>query len=331
MMKLFFRTNQGFTITELMIALVLGTFLVGGILSVYVGNVRTSQVNTMMSQAQQASQISFQLLTRDFQHAGFTGCGNMISERVVNVLRVNGSDWWAHWNKFNGVTAYAGLQGYETGNSEIKTITGSSITPVSDAVRMMYGRGVSASVVSHNISASPPVLKVNQNVPQFRTNDIVLACDAKMAVIFQLTNVVNTTLEHAENVGVPGNGSANFGFGVNGVNIPQALTPDAGMVVPLESVAWFVGTEGGVSSLYRSALVGNTPKAEMVLSNVRNLDIQYLRHNQANYVDANVISNANAWPEVVAARVTIEMQDDPKMPMPVEMRTISQVINLRNH
>lgn len=330
MMQKFFRSNQGFTITELMIALVLSTFLVGGILSVYVGNVRTNQVNTMMSQAQQASQISFQLFARDFQHAGFTGCGNMISERVVNVLRVNANDWWAHWNEFPVGAAYAGLQGYEAGDSKIKTISGSAITPVSDAVRMMYGRGDSASVVSHNLASNPP-LRINQNIPQFRKDDIVLACDSKMAVIFQLTNVIDKALYHDKDVGTPGNGSLDFGFGVNGVRIPQALTPDAGMVVPLESVAWFVGTEGGVNSLYRSALVGNKPEIEMVLSGVSTLDIQYLRHNQANYVDANVINNANAWPEVVAARVTIVMQNDPKMPTPDDMRTISQVINLRNH
>lgn len=100
------KLSRGFTITELMIALVLSAFLVGGVVSVYVANVRTSQVNDVMSQAQQASQISFQLLTRDVQHSGFTGCGNMISERVVNVLGISGADWWAHWNQFGGVTAY---------------------------------------------------------------------------------------------------------------------------------------------------------------------------------------------------------------------------------
>lgn len=319
--------SRGFTITELMIALVLSTFLVGGILSVYVANVRTNRVATVMSQAQQASQISFQLLTRDAQHAGFTGCGNMISERIVNVLNVTADDWWAHWNQFGGATAYAGLQGYEAGS--VPTFAGSAITPVgsADAVRMMYGRGVSASVVSHNLGAAPP-LRINQNLPGFRANDVVIACDSKMAVIFQITNVSGTGLSHGVGVGTPGNTSNNFGFGVNGVTIAQALTPDAGTVVPLESVAWFVGVQDGVSSLYRTALIGNKVVPEMVLSGVDDMQIQYLQVGHANYVDVNGV---DAWADVVAIRVTLVMQNDMETPMPLEMRTISQVINLRNH
>ncbi len=319
--------SRGFTITELMIGLVLSTFLVGGILSVYVANVKTNQVATVMSQAQQASQISFQLLTRDAQHAGFTGCGNMISERIVNVLNVTANDWWAHWNEFGGATAYAGLQGYEAG--AVPAFAGSSITPVgtADAVRMMYGRGVSASVVSHNLGTNPP-LRINQNLPGFKANDVVIACDSKMAVIFQLTNVAGTGLSHAVGVGTPGNISNNFGFGVNGVTIAQALTPDAGTVVPLESMAWFVGTQDGVSSLYRTALIGNKLEPEMVLSGVENMQIQYLRVGNANYVDANAVNN---WADVVAIRVTLVMQNNMDTPLPLEMRTISQVINLRNH
>lgn len=319
--------KSGFTITELMIALVLSTFLVGGVLSVYLSNVRTNQVTTMMSQAQQSSQISFQLITRDVQHAGFTGCGNMISERVVNVLRITAADWWAHWNQFGGTTAYAGLQGYESGS--VPSFVGSGITPVSgtDAMRMMYGRGISASVVNHVLTNNPP-LTINNNTPGFKRNDIVVACDSKMAAIFQITDVAGNNLSHAVNVGTPGNNSNNFGFGVNGVTIPQALTPDAGMIVPLESMAWFVGLQNGESSLYRASLVGNKIEPEMVLAGVEDLEIQYLQVSHSNYVDANAVA---AWEDVVAIRVTIVMKNDSQTPMPIEMRTISQVINLRNH
>ena len=323
------KLSRGFTITELMIALVLSAFLVGGVVSVYVANVRTSQVNDVMSQAQQASQISFQLLTRDVQHAGFTGCGNMISERVVNVLRVGGPDWWAHWNQFGGVTAYSGLQGYESSNTAIPSFAGGGVVPVatSDAIRMMYGRGVSASVVSHNLAANPPLV-INQNMAGIVDNDIVIGCDSKMAVIFQVTAVAGNNVRHEVGVGAPGNNSNNFGFGANGVNIPQTLTPDAGMIVPLESMAWFVGTENGVNSLYRVALVAGAMRNEIILSGVEDMELQYLERGGANYINANAV---NAWEDVVAMRVTLVMQNNAQTPVSLNMRTISQVINLRNH
>lgn len=328
------KLTRGFTITELMIALVLSVFVVGGVVSVYIANVRTSKVNDMMSQAQQSSQISFQLLTRDVQHAGFTACGNMISERVVNVLAVNAGNWWAHWNPVvqqppnpPQVVPTAGLFGYE---QPVNTLfAGANVVPKpnSDAIRMMYGRGVSASVVSHNFANNPPLV-INQNAPGLVANDIVIGCDAKMATIFQLTSVVGNNLRHDVGPGNPGNNSNNFGFGANGVNIPQTLTPDAGMIVPLESMAWFVGTNQGVSSLYRVALVAGQMRNEIILSGVEHMQLQYLQLGNANYENAN--PNI-VWPNVVAVRVTLLMQNNAQTPMSLNMRTISQVINLRNH
>ena len=132
---------------------------------------------------------------------------------------------------------------------------------------MMYGRGISASVVSHNLGANPPLV-INQNQPRIVANDIVIGCDSKMAVIFQVTGIAGNNISHAVGVGAPGNNHNNFGFGANGVNIPQSLTPDAGIIVPLESVGWFIGTEGGVSSLYRVALIGGVMRNEIILSGV---------------------------------------------------------------
>jgi type IV pilus assembly protein PilW len=320
---------RGFTLTELMIALVLSAFLVAGIGSVYVANVRTSQVNNFMSQNQQASQISFQLITRDAQHAGFTGCGNMISERVVNALRIDASHWWAHWNQFGGVTIYSGLQGYESAASAVPSFGGAGISPKtgSDAVRMMHGRGTSASVVSHNLAANPPLV-INQNLARIATNDIVIGCDSKMAVIFQVTDISGNNIRHAIGAGSPGNNHNNFGFGANGTNIPQSLTPDAGIIVPLESVAWFVGTENGVSSLYRVALIAGSMRNEVILSDVDDMELQYLQLGNPNYVNANAVT---AWEEVVAIRVTLVMANNTDNPVAENLRTISQVINLRNH
>ncbi|MBU2223618.1 MAG: prepilin-type N-terminal cleavage/methylation domain-containing protein, partial [Gammaproteobacteria bacterium] len=84
--------RRGFTLIELMVSMLLGTFLIGGVIGVYIANSRTNQVNEQMGQVQQASQVSFQLLSRDVQHAGYAGCANIISTRVVNVL--NPQPWW---------------------------------------------------------------------------------------------------------------------------------------------------------------------------------------------------------------------------------------------
>ncbi|WP_208933531.1 PilW family protein [Rheinheimera sp. F8] len=313
-----YRANIGFTLTELMIALLLGSFLVAGVVGVYVSNIQTAQVQQRLMQSQQSSQVSFQLLSRDAMHAGFSGCGNMITQRVVNVLNPPLA-WWAVWT--------AGIQGHEQG--AVPQFAGAGIPPVAgtDGVQLMYGRGTSASIVSHNVTAVPPLV-INQNVAGIVANDIVLACDSKMAVIFQVTAIAGNNISHAVGAGGPGNASLNFGFGANGVNFQQSLAADAGTVMPLETVGWFVGTNADGNSLYRVALVAGQMRAEEILPGVENLQVQYLSRDTANYVDANAVPD---WEQVVALRATLTLANDAKMPVAAGLRTFTQVINLRNH
>lgn len=313
-----YRVNAGFTLTELMVALVLGSFMIAGVVGVYVSNVQTAQVQQKLMQSQQSSQVSFQLLSRDAMHAGFSGCGNMIPQRVVNVLNPP-LEWWGIWT--------AGIQGHEQG--AVPQFAGTGISPLAgtDGVQFMYGRGTSASIVSHNVTGVPPMV-INQNVAGIVEKDIVIGCDSKMAVIFQVTAIAGNTISHAVGAGTPGNASLNFGFGANGVNFPQSLAADAGTVMPLETVGWFVGTGTSTNSLYRVALIAGKVQIEEVLPDVDNLQVQYLSRGAANYVNANAVTS---WEDVVALRVTLTLANDTRMPVAAGLRTFTQVINLRNH
>ncbi len=312
------KQQAGFTLTELMVALVLGSFLVAGVVGVYVSNIHTAQVQQRLMSSQQASQISFQLLSRDAMHAGFSGCANMITQRVVNVLNPPLA-WWAVWT--------AGIRGYEQGAVPQFSPAGITPKPGTDGVQLMYGRGTSASIVSHNVTGVPPLV-INQNVAGIVANDIVMACDSKMAVIFQVTAIAGNNISHAVGGGAPGNASLNFGFGANGVNFQQSLSADAGTVMPLESVGWFVGENSDGNSLYRVTLVAGQLRTEEILNGIENLQIQYLSRNAANYVNAPAVAD---WEQVIALRATLTLENDPKMPVAAGLRTFTQVINLRNH
>ncbi len=310
------QAGRGFTLIELMVSMLLGTFLIGGVVGVYIANSRTNLVNEQMGQVQQASQVSFQLLGRDVQHAGYVGCSNIISSRVVNVL--NPQPWWANW--------VGGVQGYETG--AIPNFTAGAIPPLAntDGLHLMYGRGVSSSVVAHNAVAVPPLV-INQNLGGIVANDILLGCDSRMAVIFRATAVAGNNISHAIGGGAPANSTLNFAIAPDGSLFQQNLSNDAGTVMPLESVGWFVGTQAGINSLYRVALVAGTPQIEEVVQNVQDLQLQYLIQGASNYVDANLVAD---WGEVMSIRATLTLADNPTMPMALGIRQISQVINLRN-
>jgi type IV pilus assembly protein PilW len=119
----------------------------------------------------------------------------------------------------------------------------------------------------------------------------------------------------------------NFGVAPDGSLFQQNISNDAGSVMPLESVGWFVGTQGGINSLFRVALVAGVAQIEEVVQNVQDLQLQYLVQGGNDYIDANLVVD---WGAVMSIRATLTLADNPAMPMALGIRQISQVINLRN-
>ncbi len=67
------RPAAGFSLVELMVAVVLGLFLVIGLISLIVSNTRTRSELDKSSQQIENGRFALQLLSEDIQHAGFTG------------------------------------------------------------------------------------------------------------------------------------------------------------------------------------------------------------------------------------------------------------------
>ena len=59
------RKQRGFSLVELMIALVLGLMVIGGVTSVFLSNKQSFRTNTALSQVQENSRIAFELMARD--------------------------------------------------------------------------------------------------------------------------------------------------------------------------------------------------------------------------------------------------------------------------
>lgn len=77
-------TNQnGVTLIELMISMVIGIFLVGAIGSVYLASQETYRVSELVSRMQDSGRVAMQILTEDLQMAGFLG--NSMNPNFVTV------------------------------------------------------------------------------------------------------------------------------------------------------------------------------------------------------------------------------------------------------
>ena len=65
--------QRGFSLVELMVAIVLGLFLVGGLASLLVSNVRTRSEFDKSSRQIENGRFAVELISEDVQHAGFIG------------------------------------------------------------------------------------------------------------------------------------------------------------------------------------------------------------------------------------------------------------------
>jgi type IV pilus assembly protein PilW len=68
--------QTGFTLVELMIAMLLGAFLIGGILQIFIGSRQTYRMQENLSRLQENGRFAMDFITRDNRMMGFQGCAS---------------------------------------------------------------------------------------------------------------------------------------------------------------------------------------------------------------------------------------------------------------
>ncbi|SNY54524.1 type IV pilus assembly protein PilW [Arsukibacterium tuosuense] len=299
------RASQGFTLVELMIALVLGLVLLGGVIGVFLSNQTTNRVNNELASLQSSARLAFQLMSQDIRSAGFAGCNN--STRFVSVI--GGAPPWSQWQ--------GGLQGFGAGTNG-----------VSQSIRLMYGAGASASVSSH----VPPVLNLNEATP-LQAGEIAMLCDDTLAAIFQVSATAANTVSHA--VGAPLNCSEDLGYQSPFVCAdarPRVFLGGA-MLMRFESALWLVAPstdDPAINSLYREIIIGGNLVREEVLFGVTSLNLAYQDGNQP--FGPAPFSAAVDMGNVTGVQVSLVMDPDAftNADLPIEMRTIEFFAAVRN-
>ncbi len=178
-------TQLGVTLIELMIAMVIGIFLVGGVLQVFSSARQTYRVHDATSRMQESGRMALEVLSRDIRMADFWGC---VSNRakLVNNLDITGTGFVDYLNA--GVTGDEG----DSGAPDSLTIRGGFDAGI--VVEPPYGPQTSADI------------KVN-NGSLLSQGDIVMVSDCTSGDIFQVTNATPTAgvLIHNTGNSSPGN------------------------------------------------------------------------------------------------------------------------------
>jgi len=68
--------QTGFTLIELMIAMLLGAFLIGGVMQIFIGSRQTYRMQENLSRLQENGRFVMDFITRDNRMMGFQGCAS---------------------------------------------------------------------------------------------------------------------------------------------------------------------------------------------------------------------------------------------------------------
>lgn len=315
--------QRGFSLIELMIALLLGLLVVGAAGSVFLANKRVYAASETLNRVQENSRVSFEMMARDVREAGGSPCGN--SSKFVNIIQGSSTNWWSMFGD--------GLRGYDGGSA-----AGAGSAPVTNAVAGtdaldLFGGSTTGGdyVITESKTPSAELGITSASDPTLSglaDGDIAIACNTKFTIAFQITGVSGTSLkvQHNGGNGTPGNCGQNFQYdtptncnGASGGGTYCFTTPTSScdkfdnipaVLTKLGGIRWYIGSNGrGSTSLYRaqfdSKAIGAAPtvlSTEEVAEGVSDLQLQYRSLGGTTFVSAPSVAN---WKTVTAVQLRV--------------------------
>ena len=299
------RCARGFTMIELMVAMLLGLIVIAGVISVFLAGQQTYRTNEALGEVQDGSRTAFEMLTRDLRYAAFTGCDNT-NGRLANVLNSNTTLWYANWA--------SPLQGFDDASTDsaLSGITGSG-APVAGTSSVRILSTVNTDVSVGSASGSPTSFNINAASTQLAAGDIVMVCDFDHATLLQVASYAGTSVGfNATASPAPGNCSTGLGYPTicNSAGNAYTFLPNA-RVGLMTAVDWYIGTNPlGGQSLYRlpvtyAAAGVSVSTPQEIVRNVTRMKIGYLQSPGTSFTTAALVTG---WAAVNAAQVTLTLQ-----------------------
>ena len=177
------KPQAGLSIIEIMVALLVSTILLGGVIQIYVGNQRTSRVGDGLAQLQESARFAVDQISEDIRTAGYLGCVD--SRKSANVV-ANGVDGT---NPVN--TAIRGFVADTDGDlspTPPATLTTTTNLPIANSDVVMIQRASSASMqLSTAMTSETDHVRVGTNNLGVGSDQVLLISDCDRAVIFRVT------------------------------------------------------------------------------------------------------------------------------------------------
>ena len=298
-MKNFVR-QKGITLVEVMVALLIGLFLVGGVAQVYMTNQSTYRFAEAVSRIQENGRFALDMIAQDLRTGRFWGCApydpdNL--ENLVNNLNSGNPDYDPLLHDFIGRGSLEGSENDGLNGSDSLIVRGIKSSQAS--VRQPYNSPTSADVhvtITNTLEAG----------------DFVMISNCEGADIFQVTGVGASTssdqiaLSHTT-AGTPGNTNAGACSAGGGAHCLSRTYGADAIVSELQTVVYSIAAgANGAPTLWRSENGVN----EELIDGVEAMQVLYGVDTDNDgsvnrYLDSDAVADMNA---VIALRVLLLLQ-----------------------
>jgi len=299
--------QQGLSLVELMVAMVISLILLAGIIQIYIANSQTNRVQEANARVQENGRFAVQFLARDVRGAGYSGC--VPTELLqVDIRASDGSEDDVPSSE-DSLEGFDGLDSANPWNAVAGT----------DAVSLTGAMNANAKLAG-NMTSDNANIQVTGNPNNWSAGDLLFIADCENGDLFEATNVSNA------GGGAVGISIAHSAAGNVDPKLSKVYGQDA-RVLEFQEIVYFVRDTGRdapdgspIRALYRE--IDGGPPQELI-EGVADLQVVYGQDTDDSgdidrYVTAGGLAGTD-WGQVLAVRMELLLEsteanvlDDPQ-------------------
>jgi len=290
----FRRSETGFSIIEIMIAMLFGIFLLGGLMQMFVSSKQTYKLQDTVSRLQENGRFAMDFLVRDIRGTGSWGCFSN-SVNITSLLNPGGI--------FDGYeTGIQGENNHVSTGGDDKVLAGTDVISLRSTSTLVDANGDDV-IVKKIPSSTAAVLQVSEN-STIKDGDILFVSDCSDGNLFQATNVntaggFDNLVHNTGGTEKPGNVSKEF---------TKIYNNDA-RIYTAKFIRYEIRTgEGGQPALFKTE---NEGTAQEFIEGVENMQIEYgvlKKGNPFDYVEKYQTADqvtVTDWSKIGSVKITL--------------------------
>lgn len=314
-----YQLNKGFTLVELMVATLLGAFLLSGLVQIFSSAKQTYKVQENLARLQENGRFAIDTMTQDIRLADYWGCSP--TPPSINALAIQPTDTNYFFYNFN-----TALEGFNAMKNNAwapvlnKNFVSDTVSDQSDVLTLRRANALGFLIEAHAAPAEALHLKTNDSTTLQNSlkqagigvDAVVMATNCLTAEAFQVTDMSGSPVAIAH-TGVTANATKfTAGNNASGITTPYPT----GQLYALSTASYYIATTNNESSLYRRttgsySIISDNKAAinvtEALVGNVEQMQILYGVDTNNDftpnyYVDA---SEVGTWDKVLSVRVSL--------------------------